>query len=400
MKAVVYKGPKNVEVEYVEDPKIERPTDVTVKVTTSAICGSDLHMYDGETIMESDRIFGHEPMGIVEEVGDAVELIKPGDRVVIPFNIACGVCLNCIQGLTNACLTMNPEQPGAAYGYAGMGPYAGAQAEYVRVPFADWACLKLPGEPGDEFEDDFIMLADIFPTGYYAAELAHVDTGKAVAVFGAGPVGLLAAYSAILKGAGEVYIVDNSPKRLKTAESIGAIPINFEEGDPAEQIMEMRQQNTNLMESLRPGEEKTLGVDCAIDAVGYQASSRKDPQREKRNQVLMDISNVINAGGHLGIIGVYTQQNPSAEDEHEKQGDLMFPMGRFWEKGITIGMGQTPVKQLHVFLRNLIFDGKAKPSFIVSDRIFIDDAPQAYSGFDRRDYISKPLIKFEGGWSK
>ncbi|WP_414468256.1 glutathione-independent formaldehyde dehydrogenase [Methanobacterium sp. ACI-7] len=400
MKAVVYKGPKNVEIEEVENPKIERPTDVLVRVTTSAICGSDLHMYDGETIMESGRIFGHEPMGIVEAVGDAVELTKPGDRVVIPFNVACGFCLNCIQGMTNACLTMNPEQPGAAYGYAGMGPYAGAQAEYVRVPFGDWACLKLPGEPGDQFEDDFMMLADIFPTGYYGAELAHVGPGKAVAVFGAGPVGLLAAYSSILKGAAEVYVVDNSDERLKRAESIGAIPVNFEEGDPAEKIMELRQQNKNLTESLRPGEEKTLGVDCAIDAVGYQASSRKHPEREKRNQVLMDIANIINAGGHLGIVGVYPQQNPAGETEDEQQGNMMFPIGKFFENGITIGMGQTPVKQLHVHLRNLIFDGKAKPGFIVSDRIPIEEAPQAYNQFDRRDDVVKPVIRFEGAWSK
>lgn len=204
MKAVVYKGPKRVEIEEVENPKIERQTDVIVRLTTSAICGSDLHMYDGETIMESDRIFGHEPMGVVEEVGDAVELIKPGDRVFIHFNIAFGFWRICIQGMTNACLTMNPEQPGAAYEYTSMGPYEGAQAEYVRVPFGDLACLKLLGKPGDEFEDDFMMLADIFPTVYYAAELAHVDAGKAVAVFGAGSVGLLAAYSAILKGAAEV----------------------------------------------------------------------------------------------------------------------------------------------------------------------------------------------------
>jgi glutathione-independent formaldehyde dehydrogenase len=302
--------------------------------------------------------------------------------------------------MTNACLTMNPEQPGAAYGYVGMGPYAGAQAEYVRVPFGDWACLKLPGEPGDEFEDDFMMLADIFPTSYYSTELANVSVGKAVAVFGAGPVGLLAAYSSMLKGAAEVFVVDNSKERLRMAESIGAKPINFEEGDPAQQIIEMRQNNKNLTDSLRRGEENTLGVDCAIDAVGYQAYSRKDPSKEKRNQVLMDIANVINAGGHLGIIGAYAGQNPAAENEQEKQGNLMFPLGKLWEKGITIGMGQTPVKQSHVFLRNLIFDGKAKPSFIVSDRIHIEDAPKAYSGFDRRDDVVKPVIKFEGAWSK
>ena len=296
MKAVVYKGPKNVEVEEVENPKIRKPTDAIVRITSSAICGSDLHMYDGETTFESGRTLGHEPMGVVEEVGDAVQLVKPGDRVVMPFNIACGFCLNCIQGMTNACLTLNPDQPGSAYGYVNMGPYQGGQAEYVLVPFADWACLKLPGEPGDEFEDDFVLLADIFPTSYYSTELANVSIGKAVAVFGAGPVGLLAAYSAILKGASEVYIIDDSQERLKRAESIGAVPINTDDGDPAQQIMEMRQNNKNLMESLRPGEEKTLGVDSAIDAVGFQAYDRENPNQEKRNQVLMDIANVINAG--------------------------------------------------------------------------------------------------------
>ena len=394
MKAVVYKGPKKVEVEEVENPKIGKPTDAIIRLTSSAICGSDLHMYDGETEMETGGTLGHEPMGVVEEVGDAVQLVKPGDRVVMPFNIACGFCLNCIQGMTNACLTLNPNQPGSAYGYVDMGPYGGGQAEYVLVPFADWACLKLPGEPGDEFEDDFVLLADIFPTSYYSTELAHVSIGKAVAVFGAGPVGLLAAYSAILKGASEVYIVDDSQERLNRAESIGAIPINTDDGDPAQQIMEMRQKNKNLMESLRPGEEKTLGVDSAIDAVGYQAYDRDNPNQEKRNQVLMDIANVINACGHVGLIGDYLKANPAADNDDEKQGNIMFPLGKLWEKGVTIGMGQTPVKRLHVFLRNLIFDGKAKPSFIVSDRISIDDAPQVYSQFDQRDTVVKPIIKF------
>ena len=400
MKAVVYKGPKKVEVKEVENPKIEQSTDVIVKTTSSAICGSDLHMYDGTTSMESGRIFGHEPMGVVEEVGDSVELIRPGDRVVMPFNVSCGVCLNCIQGLTNACLTTNPEQPGAAYGYVEMGDYAGGQAEYVRVPYADWACLKLPGEPGDEFEDDFVLLADIFPTAFYSTELADVRTGKAVAVFGAGPVGLLAAYSSMLKGASEVYSVDNSKERLKRAESIGAIPINFEEGDPSQQIMEHRQKNKNLTESLRPGEEKTLGIDCAIDAVGYQAYDRKNASMEKANQVLMDIANVINAGGTIGVIGDYLKENPAAEDEHERQGHLMLPWGQLWTKGVKIGTGQTPVKKIHVFLRNLIFNKGAKPSFIVSDRISIEDAPQVYSEFDRRDDVVKPVIHFESAWSK
>ena len=400
MKAVIYKGPKNVEVEEIENPEIENPTDVIVKITSSAICGTDLHAYDGQTPAKPGSTIGHEPMGVVEEVGSAVQLVKPGDRVVVTANVACGVCLNCIQGLTNACITANPQSPGATYGMSSKGSYPGGQAEYLKVSYGDLACLKLPGEPGDEFEDDFVLLADIFPTGYHATELANVRTGKAVAIFGAGPVGLLAAYSSILKGASEVYSVDKSEERLKRAESIGAFPINFKDGDPSEQIRERRQNNENLTESLRPGEEKTLGVDCAIDAVGYQALDRENPQEYKRNQVLMDIANVINIGGDVGVIGVYTPYNPAADDENEKQGHFVLPWGQLWSKSVAIGTGVVPAKKYHVFLRNLIFDGKAKPSFIVSDRISIEDAPHAYRKFDKRDDVVKPVIKFDGGWSK
>ncbi|HWQ47521.1 MAG TPA: glutathione-independent formaldehyde dehydrogenase [Methanosarcina sp.] len=393
MKAIVYKSPGNVEVAEIKKPEIERQTDVIIKVTSSGICGSDLHLYDGHSAEEPGKILGHEPMGVVEEVGNAVELVKPSDRVVIPFNVACGSCLNCIQGLTNLCLTMNPEMAGAGYGFPGMGPYAGGQAEYLRVPFGDWACLKLPGEPGDEFEDDFVLLSDIFPTAYYATELAKVKTGKTVAVFGAGPVGLLAAYSSILKGASEVYVVDKSDKRLKIAESIGAIPINFTDGDPVEMIMQHRQDNNKLMGSLRPGEEKALGVDCAIDAVGYQAFDRNNPEEFKANQVLMDIARIIAPGGSIGIIGVYSP-DPAGKDENEKQGHLTLPWAELWFKGVSIGTGPTPVKQMHVFLRNLIFNGKAKPSFIVSDLVSIDEAPEAYKQFDKRDDVVKAVIKF------
>ncbi len=249
MKAVVYKGPRKVAVEEIPDPKIEKPSDAIIKLTSSAICGSDLHMYDGHTEAKPGLVFGHEPMGIVEKVGDNVSLVKEGDRVVVPFNVACGFCENCIRGFTNACLTMNPQLPGAAYGYVDMGPYIGGQAEYLRVPQADWACEKLPGKPFDNMEDDFVLLADIFPTAYHATELAGVESGKTVAVFGAGPVGLLAAYCSILKGASEVYVVDDSEKRLGLAKSMGAIPIDFTQGDPVQQIIQIRQQNAKLKEA-------------------------------------------------------------------------------------------------------------------------------------------------------
>lgn len=394
MRAVVYESPMQVAVTDVPRPKIEHSRDAIVRLTSSAICGSDLHMYEGHTAMKPGRIVGHEPMGIVEEVGDSVREVSPGDRVVMPFNIACGVCMNCVRGYTQACLTLNKERAGAGYGYVGLGGYSGAQAEYIRVPYADWACLKLPGTAGDNFEDDFVLLADIFPTAYYSTEMADVSAGKSVAIFGAGPVGLLAALSCKLKGAAEVYVVDKARKRLELAESVGAIPINFLDGDPVEQIKNHRIDNKLLMDSFRPGEEKMIGVDCGIDAVGYQAYDRSDPSKYKSNQVLLDLARVINPTGSLGIIGVYVEDDPRAPTEAEKAGYLMMPWGTLWAKGITLKNGQTPVKEFHIFLRNLIIAGKAKPSFIVTHRIRIDEAPAAYKEFDKREDLVKAVIKF------
>lgn len=394
MRAVVYESPMQVAVTDVPRPKIEHSRDAIVRLTSSAICGSDLHMYEGHTAMKPGRIVGHEPMGIVEEVGDSVREVSPGDRVVMPFNIACGVCMNCVRGYTQACLTLNKERAGAGYGYVGLGGYSGAQAEYIRVPYADWACLKLPGTAGDNFEDDFVLLADIFPTAYYSTEMADVSAGKSVAIFGAGPVGLLAALSCKLKGAAEVYVVDKARKRLELAESVGAIPINFLDGDPVEQIKNHRIDNKLLMDSFRPGEEKMIGVDCGIDAVGYQAYDRSDPSKYKSNQVLLDLARVINPTGSLGIIGVYVEDDPRAPTEAEKAGYLMMPWGTLWAKGITLKNGQTPVKEFHIFLRNLIIAGKAKPSFIVTHRIPIDEAPAAYKEFDKREDLVKAVIKF------
>ena len=394
MKAVVYEGPNNVNVKDVPMPKIEHPRDAIIRMTSSAICGSDLHMYDGHTEMTPGNILGHEPMGVVEEVGSAVRLIKKGDRVVMPFNVACGDCINCIRGYTNACLTLNPEFAGAAYGYVLLGPHMGAQAEYLKVPYADWACLKLPGEPGDQFEDDFMLLADIFPTAYHATELAKVSVGKSVAIFGAGPVGLLSAYCCKLKGAADIYIVDKSGKRLKMAESMGVIPINFLDTDPVEQILNYRKSNKLLMSSFRPGEDKMIGVDCCIDAVGYQAFDRQNPDVFKPDQVLWDAVKVLNPTGALGVIGVYIMNDPAGKNEQEKKMHLTLPWGEIWNKGISIGNGQTPVKNYHVFLRDLIITGKAVPGFIVTDHIKIDDAPKTYREFDKRDEVVKAVIKF------
>ncbi len=395
MKAVSFEGTRKMSVSNHPNPKLKASTDALLRVTTSGICGSDLHMYDGRTPLEEGTVVGHEIMGVIEEVGEAVQSIKRGDRVVLPFNVACGFCVNCHRGHTEACLTMNPEAPHAAYGYAGMGPYQGGQAEMVLVPYADFNCLKLPGKPGDEWEDDFLLLSDVFPTAYHATELACVTPGKSVAVFGAGPVGLLSAYCSALKGASEIYVVDNIKERLDKAKELGATPIDYSEEDPVEQIFRLRKKNKGIQQSLRPGEEKMRGVDCAIDAVGYQARDNEDPDKERATQVLENCVKVVNATGSIGVIGVYIAPDPGAKGEDAKKGVYKFPIADFFDKGITMGSGQAPVKKYNEYLRDLIVNGRAKPSKIVSHHIHIDQAPDAYSKFDKRiEGYTKVLIRF------
>lgn len=396
MKAVTFEDAYKMTVSTQPKPTLKQQTDAILRVTTSGICGSDLHMYDGRTNLNKGTVVGHEIMGVIDEVGEAVSSIKEGDRVVLPFNISCGYCANCVRGRTHACLTMNPESAGAAYGYAGMGPYAGGQAEYVRVPYADFNCLKLPGTPGDQWENDFLTLSDVFPTGYHATELADVGPGKTVAIFGGGPVGLLAAHSSEIKGASEIYLVDGVKERLERAKEFGAIPIDFTKGDPVEQIKQKRKKNRGIQEALRPGEEKIEGVDCVIDAVGYQARDQNDPSREKATQVLEDALRLVNATGSIGIIGVYIAPDPGARDEKAKQGIYPFPIAKFFEKAVRMGSGQTPVKKYNEYLRDLIVNGRAKPSKIVSHVIPIDKAPEAYEKFDKRTAgYTKVLIQFE-----
>jgi len=396
MKAVTYEGTHNMTVSERPNPKLKAPTDALLRVTTSGICGSDLHMYDGRTPLKEGTIVGHEIMGVIDQVGEAVQSIKKGDRVVLPFNISCGFCFNCLRQHTEACLTMNPDEPHAAYGYAGMGPYQGGQAEFVLVPHADFNCLKLPGTPGDKWEDDFLLLSDVFPTAFHATELACVTTGKTVAVFGAGPVGLLSAYSSLLKGASEVYVVDSVHERLEKAREMGAIPVNYAEGDPVEKIYELRKQNRGIQQSLRPGEEKMKGVDCAIDAVGYQARNNQNPNEERATQVLENCLRVVNATGHIGMIGVYMSPDPGADGEDAKKGVYKFPLGEYFDKGITMGSGQAPVKKYNEYLRDMIVNGRAKPSQIVSHHIRIDEAPEAYKKFDQRvEGYTKVLIRFD-----
>ena len=373
MKAVVYKKPFEVAVEDVPDPKILHPNDAIVRITSSCICGSDLHMYEGRTAAESGIVFGHENMGVIEEVGSAVKRRKVGDRVVMPFNVACGFCKNCLGGFTGFCITVNPGFAGGAYGYVSMGPWVGGQAEYMQVPFVDFNALHLPG--GTENEADFALLADIFPTGYHGSELAGVKPGESVSVFGAGPVGLMAAYSSVIRGAAEVYSVDHVKERLDKAASIGAIPINYDEGDPVEQIKSMR---------------NGKGTDKGIDAVGYQATSAGSSaaggeQDEVPNIVLNQLIEVVEPTGSLGIPGLYVPSDPGGVNEGAKKGALSINFGKLFEKGLKLGTGQCNVKQYNAQLRDLIIAGKAKPSFVVSHDVPLKDAAEAYKKFDRRE---------------
>lgn len=384
MKAVVYRGPLDVAVEEVEDPGIEHPTDAIVRVTSSAVCGSDLHIYEGRTAALPGLVLGHEPLGVVEEAGDAVVSLGKGERVVVSFNIACGHCYNCVRGETSACLTANPAWAGAGFGIPGLGDYRGAQAEYLRVPFADMNCTKLPGEPGDDLEDDFLLLADIFPTGYHATRLARVSPGSAVAVFGAGPVGLLAAYSSILTGAGEVYVVDFVGERLDMARRLGAIPVDAGAGDPVEQIFGLRADSRLRGGSLLPVEEKMRGVMCGIDAVGHQARDRGDSAREDPAQVIEDLVRLVDPTGSIGVIGLYTAYDPGGDTDEARSGLIELHWGTVWLKQLSIGTGSTPVKRYSVMLRDLIIAGRARPGFVVTHRLPLEAAPEAYRMFSER----------------
>lgn len=396
MKAVVFEGESQMRVTDQQQPAVAGPKDALLRVTTSAICGSDLHMYEGRTSLPPGQVVGHEIMGVIEEVGVAVTSIKVGDRVVLPFNIACGYCYNCHRGYTNMCLTMNEQKPHAAYGYAGMGPYKGGQAEYVLVPNADFNCLKLPGKPFDQWEEDFVMLADVFPTGFYGAELAQVGPGRSVAIFGAGPVGLMAALSSSIKGASEIYVVDFVPERLAKVKEMGATPINANDGDPVEQIFAIRAKTPGLRARLRPGEEKLKGVECVIDAVGYQARDDKNYGQERPTQVLDNMIRLVNPAGHIGIVGVYASPDPGAKTDAAKQGVFALPLAECFDKAVTLGMGQCPVKMYNEHLRDLIIAGRVKPGKIVSHRIQIEQAPEAYKKFDQRtDGYTKVLIQFQ-----
>jgi glutathione-independent formaldehyde dehydrogenase len=377
MRAVVYRKPFSVVVEEVPDPCIEHPNDVIVRITSTCICGSDLHMYEGRTAAEPGIVLGHENLGIIEEAGSGVTTLEPGDRVVMPFNVACGFCKNCQAGFTGFCLTVNPSGfAGGAYGYVAMGPYPGGQAEYLRVPYADFNCLPLPA--GTEHESDYALLADIFPTGYHGCELAGVAPGETVAIYGAGPVGLMAAYSAMLRGASRVFVIDRIPERLAKVREIGATAVDFSRCDPVQRIKDQTH-----------GE----GTDKGVDAVGYQASAQAG-DREEPARVLNQLVQTVRPTGALGVPGLYVPSDPGGVDEHARRGLLLVAIGTLFEKGLRVGTGQANVKRYNRQLRDLITDGRATPSFVVSHELPLEQAPAAYQKFDQRaDGYIKVILK-------
>lgn len=373
MRALVFNDAYDVAVHDVPEPTIEDAHDAIVRITTTNICGSDLHMYEGRTSVEPGKILGHENTGIVEAVGAGVTRVRPGDRVSVPFNIACGTCRNCEAGWTSFCLRTNPQPgvDGAAYGYANMGPYAGGQAELLRVPYADVNLLILPA--GDEHELDFAMLSDIFPTGWHGCVLAGVEPGDRVAVYGAGPVGLMAAHSALLMGASEVFSVDKERDRLALAQKIGAQPVDIAEVDPVEHILDAT---------------GGRGVDRGVEAVGYQAH---DPTGQEHPEMVLDnLVRSVRATGGIGVVGVYVPEDPGAATELAKSGRIAFDYGQFFTRGQHMGTGQAPVKRYNRHLRDLIIAGRASPSFIVSHELSLEEAPEGYRRFDER----------QDGWTK
>lgn len=386
MKALCWHGAKDVRVDNVPDPKILNPRDAIVKITSTAICGSDLHIYDGFIpTMKSGDILGHEFMGEVVELGRAVKNLQIGDRVVVPFTISCGHCFFCNRNLWSLCDNSNPNgwmaeglmghSPAGLFGYSHMfGGYAGGQAEYARVPFADVGLYKVPEGLTD---DQVLFLTDIFPTGYMAAENCHIKPGHVVAVWGCGPVGQFAIRSALMLGAERVIAIDRFPDRLQMAQAGGAEVLNYEDVEVGEALKEMT---------------AGRGPDACIDAVGMEAHGTdamalydrvKQAVRLEtdRPMVLRQAIVACGKGGHVSLAGVY--------------GGLLdkIPMGAAMNKALTLKMGQTHVHRYLKPLMDRIQNGEIDPSFVITHRLPLEEAPHGYKIFrDKKDNCIKVVL--------
>ncbi len=391
MKANLWMGKKDVRVENVPDPKILDQRDAIIKVTSTAICGSDLHLYNGFVpTMEKGDILGHEFMGEVVEVGRAVRNLRVGDRVVVPFPIACGRCFLCQKGFYSLCENSNPNawiaekmmghSPAGVFGYSHMlGGFAGGQAEYARVPFADIGPLKIPAGLRDE---QVLFLSDIFPTGYMGAENCNIQPGDTVAVWGAGPVGQFAMASAFLLGAERVIAIDRFPERLRMArDKVGAEIINYEETKVLEALTEMT---------------GGRGPDACIDAVGMEAHApglqyaydrvkQATMLETDRPIALREAIMACRNAGTVSVIGVYA----GFIDK--------FPMGSVMNRSLTIKTGQCHVHRYLKPLLERIMKGEIDPSFVITHELPLDDAPKGYDMFlNKEDDCIKVVLKPEG----
>ena len=391
MKAVVFYGIGDIRLEDVPEPKIQEPSDAIVRLTASAICGTDLHMVRGTmTGMKPGTILGHEGVGTIEEIGPNVRNLKMGDRVVIPSTIGCGVCSYCRDGYYAQCDKANPNGPQAGTAFFGgpqmSGPFNGLQAERARIPYANVGLVKLPDEVSD---DQAILLSDIFPTAYFGAELAEIEDGDTVAVFGCGPVGQFAIASAKLLGAGRIFAVDSIPSRLEMARDQGAEIINFEQEDPIEAIR---------------GLTGGIGIDRAIDAVGIDAvhphqgpAAQKAKQQEQEfkeelqkiapethpqgdnwhpgdapSQALMWAVEAVAKAGTLSIIGVYP---PTMQ---------IFPIGKAMNKNLTIKMGNCNHRRYIPQLVDMVRSGVIDPMIVLTQQEPLTSVIDAYKAFDTR----------------
>ncbi len=388
MRALTWHGTKDVRVETVDDPEIVNPRDAIVKVTSTAICGSDLHLYDGVIPgMMAGDILGHEFMGEVIETGPASTLQK-GQRVVVPFTISCGGCFHCRRQEYSACQNSNPvekQDPSAMvyghpmaglFGYSHLtGGYSGGQAEYVRVPFSDVGPISVP----DHLEDEKVLfLSDIIPTGWMAAENAGIQPDDTVAVWGCGPVGLFAIQSALAMGAARVIGIDHYPHRLELARQLGADSVNFRETHVREALLEM---------------SGGIGVDAVIDAVGMEAHGFAvdnviDVVKQKvgigadRASALKQALLAVRPGGRVSIAGVYGGMTDK------------FPLGALMQKGLQVRTGQTHVQRYMRKLLAMIEDGTIDPTFLISHTLPLEEAARGYRCFhDEQDTWTKVVLK-------
>lgn len=384
MQAAVFHAPKTIRIDTVDDPKLEQPRDAIVKVTATAICGSDLHIYNGLFPQVRPLVMGHEFMGIIEEVGPEVNNLERGDRVIVPFPVACGGCFFCTHELPTHCEHSNPEhygpegdvlsqKGGGLFGYTDLyGGYAGGQAEYVRVPYADTGPRKVPDSLGDE---QALFLTDIFPTGWSGVHWAEPKGGETVAVFGCGPVGIMAQKAAWLHNAGQVIGIDIEPYRLEMAKrAAGSVVINASEQNPAEVVRHMTEGR---------------GADICIDAVGMEANrSFLDKaiaavhMERGTIDVLKTALSAVRRGGVVSVLGVYG----TSYDR--------FPLGQIFDKGVSLKTGQAPVQAYVDSLIELVAGNKIRLDDIITHRLPLAEAAYAYDIFNRKeDNCLKVILK-------